>query len=61
MLRALIKEIRPHQWAKNALVVLPVLLAPGLPKPELMLRGIIAAFTFSLCASAGYDICRAPA
>ncbi len=54
MIRALIKEIRPHQWAKNALVVLPVLLAPGLPKPELMLRGIIAAFTFSLCASAGY-------
>ncbi len=54
MLRALIKELRPHQWAKNALVVLPVLLAPGLPKLELMLRGIIAACTFSLCASAGY-------
>jgi 4-hydroxybenzoate polyprenyltransferase len=54
VLRALIKEIRPHQWAKNALVVLPVLLAPGLPKPELVLRGITAAVAFSLCASAGY-------
>jgi len=54
VLRPLIKELRPHQWAKNALVVLPVLLAPGVPKPELMLRGMLAAFAFSLCASAGY-------
>ena len=30
-LRALIKALRPHQWAKNALVAMPVLLAPGLP------------------------------
>ncbi len=54
MLGALVRELRPHQWAKNALVLLPVLLAPGLPKPELVARGSIAALTFSLCASAGY-------
>jgi len=54
VLRALIKELRVHQWAKNALVVLPVFLAPGLPNRELLLRAILAALAFSMCASAGY-------
>jgi 4-hydroxybenzoate polyprenyltransferase len=54
MLRALIKELRIHQWAKNALVVLPVVLAPGLPSAELIARALLAALAFSLCASAGY-------
>lgn len=53
-LRALIKELRVHQWAKNALVVLPVVLAPGLPSLDVLGRAILAALTFSLCASAGY-------
>lgn len=52
--RALIKEMRIHQWAKNALVVLPVVLAPGLPAPDLLVRAFVAALAFSLCASAGY-------
>jgi len=52
--RALFKELRVHQWAKNALVVLPVVLAPGLPEKGVVLRAAIAAFAFSLCASAGY-------
>ena len=53
ILRALVKELRPHQWAKNALVVVPALLAntPTLPTIG---RGVLAAGTFSLCASAGY-------
>jgi 4-hydroxybenzoate polyprenyltransferase len=54
MLRALIKELRIHQWAKNALVALPVVLAPGLPSGELIVRALLAALAFSLCASAGY-------
>jgi 4-hydroxybenzoate polyprenyltransferase len=59
-LRALVKVMRPHQWAKNALVVLPLVLAPG----SLSFHGhrsfhhvfvaALAALTFSLCASAGY-------
>jgi len=53
-LRALITELRPHQWAKNALVLVPSLLAPGVPSPGLLARALLAAFTFSLCASAGY-------
>jgi len=53
ILRAFIKELRPHQWAKNALVVVPALLAntPSLPTIG---NGVLAASTFSLCASAGY-------
>jgi 4-hydroxybenzoate polyprenyltransferase len=54
ILRALVAELRPHQWAKNALVVLPVLLAPATPPASLLLKGVLAAGTFSLCASAGY-------
>jgi len=54
VLKALVTELRPHQWAKNALVVLPVLLAPSIPTLATLGRGLLAAFTFSLCASAGY-------
>jgi 4-hydroxybenzoate polyprenyltransferase len=52
--KLLIRQLRPHQWSKNALVLVPPLLAPGLPDPMLRSRGLLAAFTFSLCASAGY-------
>ena len=54
VLRALVAEIRPHQWAKNALVVLPVLLAPTTPALATLGRAGLAALTFSFCASAGY-------
>ena len=40
---AAVKVLRPHQWAKNALVVLPVLLAPGLPSLHLLLSALLAA------------------
>ncbi len=53
ILRALIKELRPHQWAKNALVVVPALLADT-PSVPTIAQAILAAGTFSLCASAGY-------
>jgi 4-hydroxybenzoate polyprenyltransferase len=54
VLRALIKQLRLHQWAKNALVVLPVLLAPEALELRVLLHAAIAALAFSLCASAGY-------
>lgn len=53
ILRALLKELRPHQWAKNALVVVPALLANEQTWATLG-DGMLAAGTFSLCASAGY-------
>ncbi|HEY4105932.1 MAG TPA: UbiA family prenyltransferase, partial [Polyangiaceae bacterium] len=54
VLRALVSELRLHQWTKNALVVLPIVLAPTTPSPFTLGRGLLAMFTFSLCASAGY-------
>ncbi|HEY3256442.1 MAG TPA: UbiA family prenyltransferase, partial [Polyangiaceae bacterium] len=54
ILVALVKELRPHQWAKNALVLLPCLLANNVPVLPMLARGAVAAATFSLCASAGY-------
>jgi len=53
---ALLAELRTHQWAKNALVMLPVLLAPGVPALSEIKNALLAAFTFSLCASAGYAL-----
>ncbi|MEI9941361.1 MAG: UbiA family prenyltransferase [Pseudomonadota bacterium] len=54
ILVALVKELRPHQWAKNALVLLPCLLANNVSVFPIFARGAVAATTFSLCASAGY-------
>ncbi len=46
--------MRLHQWSKNALVIVPVLLAPrGLSFGGLG-RAALAAVSLSLCASAGY-------
>jgi len=53
-LRAMIREVRPHQWAKNALVVVPVPLAEFRPSLAHLAAAILAALSFSLCASAGY-------
>jgi 4-hydroxybenzoate polyprenyltransferase len=56
VLRAALKELRPHQWSKNALVVLPPLLAPGAVTLATAGRAAAAFVAFSLCASAGYVI-----
>ena len=54
VLGALVKELRVHQWAKNALVVVPVVLSPGVPELALLTHALLAALCVSLCASAGY-------
>jgi 4-hydroxybenzoate polyprenyltransferase/phosphoserine phosphatase len=56
ILRAGLKELRPHQWSKNALVFLPPLLAPGAVTFPAVGRAAVAFVAFSLCASAGYVI-----
>jgi 4-hydroxybenzoate polyprenyltransferase len=53
-MKAMAKVMRPHQLAKNALVVVPLLLAPGLPSFGRLASAALAAIAFSLCASAGY-------
>ncbi|MEO6982886.1 MAG: UbiA family prenyltransferase, partial [Edaphobacter sp.] len=52
-LRAWIKAIRIHQWAKNLLIFLPLLLAHSRIS-ALAAGAAIAFFSFSLCASATY-------
>jgi len=52
--RAWIKALRPHQWLKNLLVVLPLLAAHLVLVPEAVSRAGIAFVAFCLCASGVY-------
>jgi 4-hydroxybenzoate polyprenyltransferase len=54
--RAALKAMRPHQWAKNALVLLPLLLSHGYGDAGLVLISLLAFLAFSLCASGIYVI-----
>jgi 4-hydroxybenzoate polyprenyltransferase len=54
LLRASVAALRPHQWSKNALLLLPMVLAPGLPTPAVVVQALLAVMAFSLSASAGY-------
>jgi 4-hydroxybenzoate polyprenyltransferase len=48
-----LRLLRPHQWAKNGLVAVPILTAHQF-SPTAILLGLLAAVAFSACASAGY-------
>jgi 4-hydroxybenzoate polyprenyltransferase/phosphoserine phosphatase len=54
-LKAWLKAIRLHQWAKNILIFLPVLLAHAW-NPGLIAGSMIAFLSFGLCASATYIV-----
>jgi 4-hydroxybenzoate polyprenyltransferase len=47
-------SFRPHQWAKNLLVVLPLLMAHRWSDAMAWQSALLAFFCFSLCASAVY-------
>jgi len=51
-----IKVIRLHQWSKNALLFLPLLMSHKFFEIDLVVKLIMAFFSFGLCASAGYII-----
>ena len=53
--RAILKALRLHQWAKNILIFLPLLLAHTL-RLNLVADALLAFASFSLCASATYII-----
>lgn len=58
-IKAWLKAIRLHQWAKNALIFLPLLLAHAWARPHpmgAMLGAVVAFFSFGLCASATYIV-----
>jgi 4-hydroxybenzoate polyprenyltransferase len=51
---ALLAALRPHQWAKNALVFVPIVAAHTLLRAEALFASFLTFVTFSLCASAIY-------
>jgi 4-hydroxybenzoate polyprenyltransferase len=53
--RAIFKAIRLHQWVKNILIFVPLLLAHTLTARS-AIQAMIAFFSFSLCASATYIV-----
>lgn len=53
-LRTWARALRPHQWAKNLLVFVPLLGAHLVLQPLAMLRGAAAFACFCLCASGTY-------
>lgn len=54
VLKAFIKCLRPHQWAKNVLVVVPAILSGRIIDPTTILPLALAFFALSLTASATY-------
>lgn len=54
--QAVIRLIRPHQWAKNLLVFLPLLLAHRIYDAHALNSGILAFGGFSFLASAVYVV-----
>lgn len=54
MLKALVCELRPHQWVKNVLLFVPLIMAHRIMEGELLFKAAIAFGAFSLCASSVY-------
>jgi 4-hydroxybenzoate polyprenyltransferase len=52
--KSAIKAMRPHQWAKNALVLVPVLTSGRVAEPAVLATALGAAAAMSLTASAIY-------
>ena len=55
-LKSVIKLIRPHQWLKNALIFLPLILAFRFQEADLWLTGLLTFACFSCIASVVYVI-----
>ena len=50
----LLRAVRPHQWLKNTLLFVPLILSHQLTQPELLLAAAIGFLCFCLCASSVY-------
>jgi 4-hydroxybenzoate polyprenyltransferase len=55
-LRAAWRALRPHQWAKNFLVFVPLITAHEILSVPLFGRALVAFVAFSACASAVYIV-----
>ncbi|MGE3819425.1 MAG: UbiA family prenyltransferase [Isosphaeraceae bacterium] len=54
--RSALRALRPHQWAKNALIFVPLLTSQHLADPLALVSATAAFVAFSLCASAIYVV-----
>lgn len=52
--RALWLALRPRQWAKNLIVLAPILFSENLFHPQALVRGLLAFAAFCLVSSGGY-------
>ncbi len=48
------KSMRLHQWMKNLLIFIPLIMAHRANEPELLFHAILAFLAFGLCASSAY-------
>lgn len=53
-LKVALKALRVHQWAKNALIFVPLAAAHRLQDTPTLMAGLVAFAAFSLCASSVY-------
>ena len=53
-LRAVLRALRPHQWAKNVLILVPLLAAHRATELPLVGTALLAMVAFCLCASSVY-------
>jgi 4-hydroxybenzoate polyprenyltransferase/phosphoserine phosphatase len=53
-LKGCVRSLRLHQWLKNTLVLLPLVLAHELTNTGLFLQALLAFLSFGLCASSVY-------
>lgn len=53
-LKVVLKALRVHQWAKNALIFVPLAAAHRLGDTSVLVAGLVAFASFSLCASSVY-------
>ena len=54
VLTSLVEEMRIHQWLKNILIFVPLVMAHQFTNIPQLLDAILAFFSFSLCASSVY-------
>ncbi len=54
--RSFLRAIRPYQWVKNLLVLVPLLTAHRLGDPSRLATGLLAVVAFCFCASSVYLI-----
>jgi len=53
-LKALIVAMRPHQWMKNVLIFVPLVVAQMIDEPRALYQAVLAFMAFSACASSVY-------